>query len=208
MVAHRTPASAAGAPVAWLRRVAFLTIVAAAVVVLLVVGGALAYLGNGFGVANAPPDPAFDLPLQALTNLTDAPIMLPAKLPNELKNVGVDENVGGDSYGVVFLYSPPDDLVGTWPRLEVVGYLRAVPESKDEPDRLRKATSTENVRLPDGTEAQLRYMEPVGEVANYGPQWEGTFNKDGYTYTLSTSLEPDGEAILAEALSSMVAVER
>lgn len=177
------------------------------VLVLLMGGGALAYLGTGFGSASAPPDPAFDLPLQALDNLTDAPVMLPAELPSEFKNVGVGGNLEGESYGVVFLANPPDDLVGTWPRSEIVGTLQAVPEAEYEPDPSRKAASTEAVRLPDGTEAQLRYMEPVGEAANYGPQWEGKFDKDGYSYTLSTSLGRDGKTILTEALSSMVAVE-
>ena len=58
--------------------------------------------------------------------------------------------------------------------------------------------------LPDGTEAQLRYMVPVEELVNYGPYWEGTFDKGGY---LSVFLGQDGKSIAKQALSTMVHVE-
>ena len=167
------------------------------VLVLLVGGGALAFVGLGLGFGSvspdAPPDPAFALPLQALRNQTEAPIMLPAELPDELKNVAVDEDLEGDRYGILFKDTPPDELVEPFVRATTVATLTAVPQSESEPNDLFKVTSTESVQLPDGTEAQLRHMEPVGEVVNYGPYWEGTFDKGGYTYTLSDFLGHDGK---------------
>ena len=155
---------------------------------------------------DSPPDPAFDLLLPALKGLTTAPIMLPAELENEFENVGIDDSMEGDRYGLTFLTTPPEDLVGTWPRFEIIGSLRAVPASESEPDQRFEATSTGDVELPDGTEAELRYMEPVGEVVNYGPRWEGTFDKDGYSYTLEMS--GYGKEVVEQALSTMVLVEK
>jgi hypothetical protein len=43
------------------------------------------------------------------------------------------------------------------------------------------------LRDTEGTEAKLRYMEPALE-GNYGPYWEGSVEKQGYTYTLSVPL--------------------
>ncbi len=181
-------------------------------VVLLVGGGALAFLGLGlrFGSVSpdAPPDPAFDLPLQALVNRTEAPIMLPADLPNELENVAIDADLEGDRYGILFKTTPPDELVEPFVRYNTVATLTGVPQSEHEPSDLFEATSTQDVELPDGTEARLRYMEPVGEPGNYGPYWEGTFDKGGYAYTLSVFLGRNGEEIAEQALSTMVEVER
>ena len=154
----------------------------------------------------SPPDPAFDLLLPTLKRQTTAPIMLPAELPNEFENAGVDEGVEGDSYAIAFLATPPDRLLGSWARAETVADLRAVPESEYEPSRFVEATSTQSIRLPDGTEAELRRMEPVSESANYGPYWEGTFDKDGYAYSLSTNGDAFGKGTVEQALSTMVLV--
>ncbi len=155
---------------------------------------------------DAPPDPAFALPLRALGNKTDAPIMLPAKLPDELKNVAVDADLEGDSYGILFLAAPPDNLEESFANYKTVAMLRAVPESESQPDQGYSTTSTESVGLPDGTKATLRYMEPVSELTNLLPKWEGAFDKDGYTYTLSTELGQNGKEIVEQALSTMVLV--
>lgn len=181
-----------------------------ALVMMLIGGSILILLGFGFGSvsSDAPPDPAFDLPLQVLERWTDAPITLPAELPNELGNVAIDENYEGDRYGVLFKDTPPEDLVEPFVRYNTVATLVAVPESEYEPSDLFEATSTESVRLPDGTEATLRRMEPVEDGGNYGPYWEGAFTKDRYTYTLSVFLGQDGQDISEQALSTMVEVER
>ncbi len=60
------------------------------------------------------------------------------------------------------------------------------------------------MKLPDGTEGKLRYMEPVREGVNYGPRWQGTFDKDGYTYSLEFA--DYGKEIVEQALSTMVLV--
>jgi hypothetical protein len=49
-------------------------------------------------------------------------------------------------------------------------------------------------------------MVPEGEVVNYGPYWEGTFNTGGYIYTLSVYLGRAGKEIAKQALSTMVPV--
>ncbi len=134
--------------------------------------------------------------------------MLPAELPNELKNFGIDENLKGDRYGIVFLNTPTEDLVGGWPRSQIRGSLEAVPASESESDQRFEATSTEDVRLSDGTEAKLRYMEPVSRTVMYGSRWEGTFDKGGYTYTLSILVGQNGYVVTKPTFSSMVLVDR
>jgi len=172
-------------------------------------GGALAYWVIGFGSVSpdTPPDPAFDLYLTPLESMTEAPIMLPAELPNELKNFGIDENVKGDHYRITFLTTPPEDLVGGWAMAETVGSLEAVPTTESESDKKFEVVSTEEVRLPDGTEAKLRYMQPVLDTAMFGPRWEGTFDKGRYTYTLWVSVSQVGYVVSKQALSTMVPVE-
>ena len=153
---------------------------------------------------DAPPAPAFDLLLPALKNLTTAPIMLPAELENEFDNVGIEAGLEGDRYELTFLTTPPEELVGTWGNYETIGSLEAIPASEFEPDQRFEATSTEDVKLPDGTEAKLRYMEPVQEEVMFGPHWEGTFDKNGYTYSLE--FDDYGKEIVEQALSTMVLV--
>ncbi len=199
---------AQGAPLRNNRRPLFLVGLLGVLLVLVVGGGAIALIGFDSVSPDAPPDPAFDLPLQALEPQTEAPIMLPAELPDELKNVAIDEDLEGDSYGILFKSTPPEDLVEPFVRYNTVATLTTVPESESEPNRLFEPTSTESVRLPDGTEARLRHMVPVGEVVNYGPYWEGTFDKGGYTYTLSIFLGQHGKDISEQTLSTMVVVER
>jgi hypothetical protein len=48
----------------------------------------------------------------------------------------------------------------------------------------QEAPPEETVELSDGTEATLRYMEHTMEGGNYGPLWEGSFEKQEYYYTL------------------------
>ena len=81
-----------------------------------------------------------------------------------------------------------------------------MPEYHTEPNKRFQVASTEDVRLLDGTQAQLRYVIPVGEVVNYGPYWEGTFHKGEYIYTLSVFLGQNGKKITKQTLSTMVPV--
>jgi|SRR5215208_118241 hypothetical protein len=155
---------------------------------------------------DAPPDPAFDLLLPTLKEWTDAPIMLPAKLPNEFKNVAVDESRSGDRYGIVFLYTSPERILQQWARADAVGTLMATPTSEQAENEYFKATSIETVELPDGTEATFSHMEPVGRPGAYSPYWKGEFEKDGYTYTLSTFSDEIDEGAVQQALSTMVLV--
>mgnify|MGYP002336018384 CR=1 FL=1 len=192
-------------------RLLFLAGVIGTLLILLVGAGAVALVkfgvGSGSVSPDAPPDPAFDLYLSALKGMTEAPIMLPAELPQALNNIGINENVEGDSYSITFLSTPPDDLVGGWGRFETVGSLEVVPESEYQSNQQFDVVSTEDVDLPDGTESKLRYMQPASDTAMYGSRWEGTFDKNGHTYTLWVSLGQNGEEITRQALSSMVEVE-
>jgi hypothetical protein len=52
----------------------------------------------GESEANSEADPAFDSLLSTLRQKTSAPIMLPAELPDELENVAVDADRGGEEY--------------------------------------------------------------------------------------------------------------
>jgi predicted metal-binding membrane protein len=73
--------------------------------VLLVAAGVTSFLAFGHGrspgtaekdtevTLDSPPDPAFDLLLPTLKRWTDAPIMLPAKLPNGMENVAIDASL-------------------------------------------------------------------------------------------------------------------
>lgn len=62
------------------------------------------------------------------------------------------------------------------------------------------------MELADGTEATLRYMEPTMEGGNYGPFWEGSFEKPEYFYTLVVPLaDPSGD-VVRRALCTMVEV--
>ena len=156
---------------------------------------------------NSPADPAFDPLLTTLRQRTSAPIMLPADLPEELKNVAIDADQDGDRYGILSLYEPTGNIVESYVHANDVGTLTAAPEPPDTASEYFEATSEETVALPDGTEATLRYMEPKeGVIVNQGPFWEGSFEKDGYTYTLRVPLEDPSGDIARRALSSMVEV--
>jgi hypothetical protein len=199
------PVAAAQGPEARGRR-SPLIFVGVVVIVLLAVGGALAFLGLGIG-STPPPDPAFDPLLKTLSNRTSAPIMLPAELPKELKNVAIDQDVEGDRYQILFLTGPPDSVTAPYIRVSTHATLSAEPEYDPERNSQFQVKTSEDVPLPDGTEAQLRYMVPMAEMTNYGPYWEGTFEKDGYIYTISVYLAKDGKEITRQALSTMVPAE-
>ncbi len=152
-------------------------------------------------------DPTFDPLLPTLRQTTTAPIMLPADLPEELGNVAVDADRGGDGYGVLSLYRPTGNVVESYVHANDVGTLAAAPEPPYEASEVFEATKEEAVDLPDGTEATLRYMEPKeGELVNQGPFWEGSFEREGHHYVLRVPLQDPSGEIARRALSSMVEV--
>jgi hypothetical protein len=159
------------------------------------------------GGVDSPADPAFDPLLPTLRQKTSAPIMLPVELPEELKNVAVDADRGGDEYGILFLYEPSGNVVESYVHANDAGTIVAAPEPPYAPSEVFEATKEEAVELPDGTEANLRYMEPKeGELVNQGPFWEGSFEREGYNYVLRVPLaDPSGE-IARRVLSTMVEV--
>jgi hypothetical protein len=49
-------------------------------------------------------------------------------------------------------------------------------------------------------------MEPTMEGGNNGPFWEGSFEKQGYTYTLNVLLADSSGDVARRALCTMVVV--
>ncbi|MDP9484185.1 MAG: hypothetical protein M3Q49_00030 [Actinomycetota bacterium] len=158
------------------------------------------------GPQDALPDPAFDPIYPTLRQTTTAPIVLPAELPDELRNVAVDADRGGDEYGVLFLYQPTGNVLESQVRANTVGTLTASPEPRDPAFGYVGVTSTETVELADGTEATLRYMDPSREGYNQGPFWEGEFENSGHFYTLSVFLDDPSGDVARRALSSIIPV--
>jgi hypothetical protein len=63
---------------------------------------------------DAPPDPAFEHLLPTLEGMTDASIMLPARLPDEMDLPAINGYYSGEEYGIVFPYGPrcEDEVCG------------------------------------------------------------------------------------------------
>jgi TIR domain len=166
-------------------------------------------------IASVSPDSAFDELLPTLRQKTTLPIMLPAKLPDKLKNVALDAGVDTDSYTIVFFREPLKNNLKRWGRTDVVEHwgrtdtygvfqVRREPESRS--NQYFEATSVEEVKLSDGIEARLRYMEPLGKGA-YGPYWEAKFYKHGTTYTIIiTAGSKVVKDEVRQVLSTMVSV--
>ncbi len=166
--------------------------------------------GNTASVSpDSPPDPAFDSLLPTLRERTDAPIMLPAKLPDEMDLPAIDGYVGEDveGYGIVFPYGP-QEVIAQVSNAETLGTLRGYLQEEDRANEFFDAESIEEVVLPDGTEATLRYMVPAGRSGSQGPFWEGKFDKEGFTYVL-TVVKPNEitEEEVRQTFSSMVLVK-
>ena len=155
---------------------------------------------------DAPPDPAFEHLLPTLQGMTDASIMLPARLPVEMDLPAIDGYYSGEEYGIVFPYGPTETIPEV-SNAETLGTLRAYPEEEDVANGFFDAEGIEEVVLPDGTEATLRYVVPSGRSGSQGPFWEGKFDKDGYTYNL-TVIKPKEitKDQVRRALSTMVLV--
>ena len=154
--------------------------------------------------SNNRPDPAFNKLLPALRQRTSAPIMLPAELPKELKNVAIRE----DTYEIGFFREAPENIVESGAQADMLGTLRVSLKSESEFNKSFEATRVETVRLPDGTKANLRYLEPVSKEETQGAYWEGKFNKNRITFTLTIYSEGIPEDSVKQALSTMVSLAR
>ena len=159
------------------------------------------------------PDPAFARLLPTLRTMTTAPIMLPAELPSQLKNVAIAKDPNGtaryttseDTYTILFRSQPPEDIVQPDVHALRRGTLTASrePMSPDLPQITETPRGT--VELPDGTEATLTLQEAPG--TNMGTLSVGTFEKDGWTYTLSLQVgEAQSADVTEQVLSTMVPV--
>lgn len=157
---------------------------------------------------DASPDSAFESLLPTLQGTTIVPLMLPAKLPEDLDMVAIDGLMddSDQEYGIVFTYGPTE-LIATPSNAQTLGNLRAYPEDEDQSNEYFDAESVERVILPDGTEATLRRMVPSGRSGSQGPFWEGKFDKGGYTYKLMVTKPNEiSKDEVKQALSTMVLV--
>ncbi len=166
------------------------------------------------------PDPAFEPLLPTLQQMTTAPIMLPASLPQEIKSVGIEEKASeadpyateGDNYSIVLLYSDtaPDQAIKPYIHVAAAGRIVAWPASASPPDPtngLGTPVQLEDVALPDGTVANLERLEPP-QGANYGPFTVGSFEEEGERYTVMIENDTSEGDMTRQILSTMVKVPR
>ncbi len=144
--------------------------------------------------------------------------MLPASLPPEIKSVGIEEQASeadpyateGDKYSIVLLYADtaPNQVIKPYIHYMTAGRLTASPASAppaDPTNGLGTPQQLEDVALPDGTVADLERLEPP-QGANYGAFTVGTFEEEGYRYTVMIENDsPEGDAV-QQILSTMVRV--
>jgi hypothetical protein len=170
--------------------------------------------------SGSTPDPAFDALLPTLQQMTTAPIMLPASLPQEIKSVGIEEKASeadpyateGDNYSIVLLYSDtaPDQVIKPYIHVAAAGRIVAWPASASPPDPtngLGTAVQLEDVALPEGTVANLERLEPP-QGANYGPFTVGSFEEEGERYTVMIENDTSEGDMTRQILSTMVRVPR
>jgi hypothetical protein len=168
--------------------------------------------------ASLSPDPAFNHLLPTLRQMTTAPIMLPASLPEKVGGVAIEKDpnknpytTGGDRYTIMFLYSKEDATKVTQPYVHymTLGTLTASPVNApllpELSNELGKPHQLDDVTLPDGTAARLKRLVPP-RGANYGPFTVGTFEKEGYRYTVSIEDDTPNGGVTREILSTMVKV--
>lgn len=167
--------------------------------------------------AGQPPNPAFDPLLPTLQEMTAAPIMLPATLPPELKNVVIgDDQRGTDRYTtsesrytILFLslggYPPPDptQIVQPFVHAYTRGTLIAAPASyPPEPDYGPPVRDLGEVALPDGTIATLQRFRG-GMNRQYVV---GTFEAGGVRYKVDMEGDTYDGTLTQQVLSTMVKV--
>lgn len=143
--------------------------------------------------------------------------MLPAELPEELKNVAIDGKreaspQSGDGYGIVFLNRPAENISERlWNNAEGLATFEVFPQSqpKFNQDYYDATSGVDTVELPDGTEAKLRRMEPrTNESLTANPYWEGEFDKYGRRYSITTIRDKLSKEAMKQLLSTMVEVSR
>lgn len=158
----------------------------------------------------APPDPAFEALLPHLRQMTTAPIMLPAVLPEELKNPAIRKGLnpgGADVYGILFTNISNQGVFQDYRGATDFGNLSGGPEPPWGESSIGEIVeASETVSLPDGTQAEMRYIVPADQTVNWSPHWEARFTREGHAYTLEVMVEdPEGD-IIRRAVSSMVEV--
>lgn len=150
------------------------------------------------------PDPVFDEILPYLRRATDAPIILPADWPEELEDVAI-HNVTEptrEGYDILILAGPAEGVVEDYMGAKNAGYLTSSPEPPEDHSKYAQVGYRETVLLPDGTEAELSFLEP--HTGNYGPHWVGRFQKHGRWYTVTVrNPDPNNDAA-RRILASMV----
>jgi hypothetical protein len=154
------------------------------------------------------PDPAFDPLLSTLREMTTAPIMLPANLPSELKNVAIGSTTHGDEYTILFQFDPPDpdQIVQDYVHANVPGTLVAEPASAPMLDPSAGGADVKdlgNVTLPNGTVADLKRVEPP-EGTNSVPFTYCTFEEGGHRYTLRLEIDSPTGRLARQTLSTMI----
>lgn len=210
-VVPRPAAAAQTAPTYSNRRLLIAGLVSL-ILLLLVGGGTLALIMNRSAdpeVASLSPHPAFDLLLPTLREMTNAPIMLPAELPDDMDIAAIDGYLTDDEqkYGIVFTYGPTE-VVAEPPNAQILGTLSAYPGDDDVANQNFDAEEVEDVELSDGTRATLRRMVPAGRAGSQGPFWEGKFDKAGYSYRLMiTKTEDITKDEVQQVLSTMIEAE-
>lgn len=161
-----------------------------------------------------PPDPAFDELLPTLKQMTDAPIMLPANLPEELKYVAVDSGTTGDKYSVWFLNTEnktgevTQQFVGAAVRGEIsVEPSGPGPQFPDYGPGV-KQMSLRKTTLPDGTEATLNYYDSETNVPFTvgGFVYQDPSSGQKYLYTVEIDRDSHRGDLIKQVLSSMVLV--
>lgn len=174
------------------------------------------WAGWQWASATLPPNAAFNQLLPTVQQMTTAPMMLPASLPGEIKNVAIEQDpnenpytTGGEQYTILFLsaMSNPNQIVMPYAHYMTFGRLTSSPTSSapllDPTNGLGTLYQLGEVALPDGTVATLEILEsPSG--ANYGPFTVGTYEEKGQRYTVMMENDtPEGE-MTSEILSTMV----
>ena len=167
--------------------------------------------------ATLSPDPAFDPLLPTLRQMTTAPLMLPKSLPPKVGGVAIEQDpnenpytTGGDKYTILLLYSAPDpsQITQSYVHYMTLGRLNASPASApqlDPTNGLGTPYQLEDVNLPDGTVAHLERREPP-QGANYGPFTVGTFEEEGYRYTVFIENDSSDGDLARQILSTTISV--
>lgn len=163
---------------------------------------------------DTPPDPAFDELLPTLKQMTDAPIMLPADLPEGLQYVAVDSGTSGDEYAVFFLNEEAENgevtqqFGGAFVRGEIsVEPSGPGPQFPDYGSNM-SMTPLGTVSLPDGPQATVNYYDPETNVPFTVGGFVSQDETSGQNYLYLVTVERDTQQgdLIKQVLTSMVSV--